>query len=81
MMTPEQEEVLTEIFRVTLKLPDLVLRDDLMAKDVPEWDSFNHISLIFSAEDKFGIMFQVEEVASVHNVGELKSIISNKVAE
>jgi acyl carrier protein len=81
MLTPEQEEALTGIFREVLKLPDLVLRDDLTAKEVPGWDSFNNINLIIHTEDQYGIRFKAEEVVNLRNVGEMKCIISKKISE
>lgn len=34
------ERKLTEVFRTIFNIPDLELRDDLTAADVPGWDSF-----------------------------------------
>jgi len=60
--------------------PQLVLRDDLKAPDVPGWDSFNHINLVMQIEEDFGVRFTTEEIAELANVGEFKSLIVRKLA-
>lgn len=74
------EVVLTDIFRTLFQDPALVLRDDLKAPDVPGWDSFNHINLVMQIEEDFGIRFTTEEISTLANVGEFKSLIAGKLA-
>ena len=78
-MTPEREEKLTRIFRTLFNERDLVLRDDLSAKDVAMWDSLNHITLVLTIETEFGVRFTNEEVADLQDVGELKALIDTKL--
>jgi acyl carrier protein len=73
-------EKLTSIFRSLFNQNNLVLRDDMTARDVPGWDSFNHINLIIQIEEEFGIRFTNEEVSQLSNVGELKTLIREKLA-
>jgi len=51
----------------------------LSAKDVDEWDSVMHVSLVLSIEDAFGITFKVGEVESTKNVGDLADLISRRL--
>jgi acyl carrier protein len=51
------------------------------AKDVPEWDSLTHISLLLAVEKSFGIRFRVGEVEGTNNVGEFADLIAKRVAE
>lgn len=51
------------------------LSADLSAKEVPEWDSLMHISLVVAVEKEFGIRFSVGEVESTQNVGEFAALI------
>ncbi len=51
----------------------------LGAKDVPEWDSLTHISLLLAVEKAFGIRFHVGEVERVQNVGEFADLIAKRV--
>ena len=71
-MNDEQLEILTEVFRTLFNNPELNLDDELVATDVPGWDSFNHINLIINIEEEFGVKFTNDEVAKMQNVGDLK---------
>ena len=78
MMTPEKLATLTDIFRTIFNMPQLELRDDLTALDVPGWDSFNHINLIIQIEEEFHVRFTSEEVGSLKNVGDMIKLLDNK---
>jgi len=80
-MNDEQLEILTEIFRTLFNNPELNLDDELVATDVPGWDSFNHINLIINIEEEFGVKFTNDEVAKMQNVGDLKRIMSHKISD
>jgi acyl carrier protein len=77
----EIEAILTDVFRTLFRRPDLELRDDLTAKQVPGWDSLNHVNLIIQIEEELGIKFRNDEVARLANVGELKRLVHEKVAQ
>ena len=71
-------ERLTRVFRDTFDDQALVLRPDMTASDVENWDSLTHIDLIVAIEREFRIRFTTGEVAGLKNVGELESLISKK---
>lgn len=77
-MTAQDTARLTNIFRTLFNKPDLQLRDDLTARDVPTWDSLNHVNLMMFVEEEFGVRFTTGEVSSMQNVGELKQLIVAK---
>ncbi len=56
-------------------LEPVVLTPALSAKDVPEWDSLIHISLVVSVEKAFSIRFRVGEVETTKNIGEFADLI------
>lgn len=62
-----------------LFLDEVILTPELSAKDVEEWDSLLHISLVVSVEERFGIKFRVGEVEQTKNVGELIEVISARL--
>lgn len=70
---------LTEIFRDIFDDDSIVLKPEMTAKDVEDWDSFNHINLIVATEAKFGIKFKTAEIESLKNVGHFVSIIHQKL--
>lgn len=53
----------------------------LTAKDVPEWDSLTHVSLVIMVEKAFGIRFRVGEVEATSNVGEWADLIIKRAQE
>ena len=57
MTREEVQAQLTEIFRKLFKNPELILNDELTAKDVKGWDSLNHINLIVATEKSFKIKY------------------------
>jgi acyl carrier protein len=70
---------LTAIFRDVFDDESLVLRDDLTAEDVENWDSLTHINLIVAIEKEFRIRFTTAEVSGLKNVGELEALAAAKV--
>lgn len=71
---------LTQVFQDVFDQPGLVLTDQLTAKDVPRWDSLNHINLVVAIEQAFKVRFNTTEVARMANVGELVDTIQRKMA-
>ena len=59
----------TDIFRDVLDNNNIVLTDSTVAKDIPEWDSLNHIQLVVAVEKKFSVRFTALEIQSWTNVG------------
>ena len=54
--------------------------DSLSAADLDEWSSVQHISLIMTVENMFGVRFRVGEVEATRNVGELADVIQWRLA-
>ena len=79
MTREEVQAQLTEIFRKLFKNPELILNDELTAKDVKGWDSLNHINLIVATEKSFKIKFTTKEIQGLPNVGKLIDVIHNKI--
>ena len=52
----------------------------LSAKDVEEWDSIVHLSLVLGIEEDFRIRFKVGEMESANNIEELVNVIAAKLA-
>jgi len=62
-------------------LDPVELRPELTAKEVPEWDSLVHISLVVAVEKAFGIRFRVGEVEATKNVGQFADLIVRRSTE
>lgn len=67
------------VFRDIFDDEALVLRDDLTAADVENWDSLTHINLIVGIERQFKVRFTTAEVTTLKNVGDLKTLIQTKL--
>ena len=52
----------------------------LSARDVPEWDSLTHITLVIAVEKTFAVRFRVGEVEKTKNVGEFAELISKHLS-
>lgn len=79
MTSEEIYTQLTEIFQDVFDEPNIVPTAEMSAKDVDGWDSFNHINLILSVEQRFGIKFKTTELESLQNVGHLVGLIQSKL--
>jgi acyl carrier protein len=80
-MTSKTNSILDElqdICREVFEDPTLVLTPETTAKDVPNWDSFNHLNVVVAAEQRFGIRFRTSEVESLRNVGDFIDVIRTK---
>ncbi len=79
MKREEILEKIKEIFREEFDDESLVIKEETTAADVEGWDSLKHISLIEAIEDKFDIRFTMAEVSGMNNVGEMVSIIVERI--
>ncbi len=65
----------------TVFLEPVTVTPSLSAKDVPEWDSLLHISLMVAVEKEFGVRFRVGEVETTPNIGEFANLILKRLQE
>jgi acyl carrier protein len=50
------------------------------ADDIEGWDSLQHVRILTTLERKYGFRFSDSEVQGLTNVGDLLSVVSQKVA-
>lgn len=72
---------LTEVLRDVFDDDTIVATPQLTAADVPGWDSFAHLRVIFTVEKTFGVSFSASQMSSLKNVGELADLIESKLAK
>jgi acyl carrier protein len=65
------KESVQAVFREVFDNDELELFPAMNARDVENWDSFNHLNLILALEERFNVRFSSEEMASMANVGDL----------
>lgn len=66
---------LTKVFHDVFDDDSIELRDDMTAKDIDEWDSLNHITLVLAVEKEFGLRLNAAEVGGLANVGSMINLL------
>ena len=72
-------EKLNEVFRDVFEDDEITVEDSTTAADVDGWDSLEHINLINAIEQEFDIKFNMGQIVSMKNVGEMADIIISKL--
>ena len=75
MTREEVYETLNGVFQDVFDDESIVVNDDTTSEDVDGWDSLEHINLIAAVEQEFGVKFNMGQVVSMKNVGEMVDII------
>ena len=75
-MNQEILDRLNAIFEDVFDDDTLTVTRNTTAKDVEDWDSLSHITLIGAVEDEFRMKFSMKEVVEMQNVGELIDIVA-----
>ncbi len=71
MTREEVFERLNMVFRDVFDDDEILLKDSTTAKDIDDWDSLMHITLVSEVEDEFDIHFEMKDVTKMQNVGEM----------
>ncbi len=78
-----REEVfvkLNEVFRDVFDDEEITVTDTTTADDIEDWDSLEHINLLAAVEQEFGMKFNMGQIVSMKNVGEMADIILSKIS-
>ncbi|HJC23119.1 MAG TPA: acyl carrier protein [Candidatus Eisenbergiella merdavium] len=79
MTREEVYETLNGVFQDVFDDESIVVNDDTTSEDVDGWDSLEHINLIAAVEQEFGVKFNMGQVVSMKNVGEMVDIILSQI--
>lgn len=82
MTMPTADDILRQlepIFQEILDIPDLHLTRSLNAKQVPEWDSLNHMRLLAAIEQQFAVRLASREVEALADVGDMADLVARKL--
>lgn len=79
MTREEVFEKINEVFRDVFEDDDITVTDETTAADIEDWDSLEHINLVNAIEQEFGIKFNMGQIVSMKNVGEMADIILEKL--
>ena len=72
-------EKLQEIFRTVFMDKTLIIKREMTAADVEDWDSLAQMQLIAAAETGFQIEFNLDEILAFANVGDFIDCIESKL--
>ncbi len=64
-----------EIFRDNFDDEDIMLTDSTNANDIEDWDSLEQINLLTAIEKKYSLKFNLSDVRSLQNIGDLLSLL------
>ena len=67
---------LNKVFRDVFDDDSINVTPKTTAKDIEDWDSLEHITLISAVEREFKMKFKMGEISSMKNVGEMASIVA-----
>ena len=79
MSREEVFEKLNEVFRDVFDDESITVSDATTANDIDDWDSLEHINLLAAIEQEFGMKFNMGQVVSMKNVGEMADIIISRI--
>ena len=69
---------LTNVFREVFEDPNLALRPEMTARDVPGWIPGRMVEILMATEEAFGIAFTSREVDAMLRVGDLAETVGRK---
>ena len=78
----EKEEIyerLNNVFRDVFDDESIVVKPETTANDIEDWDSLEHINLVVAVEQEFGMKFNMNEVTTMKDVGDMVEIIISRM--
>ena len=72
------EKKLKKIISNIFGISEDKITDDTSTENVEKWDSLNHINLILSIEEQFGITISEDEMIEMTSFVNIKKILSVK---
>ena len=78
----ELKEIIEQVNKIIVELfeeESIVLQEETKASDIEEWDSLTHIKVITAIERHFKIRFDMNELLTFNNIGELCKYIRIRI--
>lgn len=69
---------LNQVFVEVFDDETIQIFDEMTAKDIEEWDSLMHISLVVATEKAFGVRLSAAEVGKLENVRAMLALIEER---
>ena len=74
-------QALDEVFQDVFDDDSIHVTDTTTAEDIEDWDSLELINLVVAIENRFDMKFNMAEVTSMKNVGEMVDAIVERSNE
>jgi len=71
-------EKIKQIFKEVLEHDNFQLAPTTTTKDVEGWESSTHMMIISEIEDQFNIEFELDELWTMKNIGDLVASVASK---
>ncbi len=68
---------LNEVFRDVFDDESITVTDETTADDIEDWDSLEHINLLAAVEQQFDVKFNMGQIVTLKNVGEMVDLIES----
>ncbi len=72
-------ETLNEVFQDVFDDMSIEVDENTTSDDIEDWDSLEHINLLAAVEQEFGVKFNMGQVNTMKNVGEMVDIILSQI--
>ena len=79
MSKEEVYERLNKVFQDIFDDDSITVNENTTSNDIEDWDSLEHINLVVAIEQEFGMKFNMNEVTTMKNVGEMVDIILSRI--
>ncbi len=81
-MASKQEltQRLNEVFQDVFVDEAIEIFPEMTARDIDEWDSLKHITLVLAVEKAFKVRLKAAEVGSLENVGQMIELLEKRAA-
>lgn len=76
-MTAKNTALVSALVASILNLPDGAVGADAPMESVSKWDSLAHLNICLAFEERFGVVLDMETIASSTSVAKLVTLIPN----
>jgi acyl carrier protein len=71
------KQQIKEIIALILEINPSQINDDSTSQEIPNWDSLNHMNIIFAIEEKFEVTFEDDELMNLTSISRIEQAIEN----
>ena len=71
---------ITDIVRGVLRDADIELSSATRFDHLSEWDSMHLIAVVVEIESRFNLLFELDEIETLHTIGDLLRLMAHKRA-